>query len=260
MHNLRPHETIDARLDARCRRRIAAEADAVTVHCRAAAQLLAERYGRRAGVHVVPRGHFIDHYPDQVDRATARLRLGLPERSFVYLFFGSLRPYKGIDGLLRAFSSLPGPRLRLVVAGFLATRFEALLRRLQSAALRDPRLLLRLGAVPAEDIQYLMNAADAVVLPFVRILNSASVLVPLSFGRAVVAPRLGCLPETVGPSAGVFYEAGDEAALGRAMTRVRPRSLAAGRAARRRALGLTWERTAEGMRRAYGLARPRPRS
>ena len=259
MHNTRPHETIDARLDETVRRRVATDADAVTVHCRAGVRILAERYRRRHSVHVVPRGSFIGVYRDEVDRTAARLRLGLPEGAFVYLFFGALRPYKGLDGLVRAFAKLTGPRLRLVIAGFLATRFPSLLSRLQKAALRDPRIRLQLGAVPADEIQYLMKAADAVVLPFARILNSASVLVPLGFGRAVVAPRLGCLPEIVGPSAGVLYDPGRPDALRRALVRVRAVSHPAGLAARRRARSFTWERTAERMLRAYGLPPP-PRS
>src|ERR1044071_9236371 len=40
-----------------------------------------------------------------------------------------------------------------------------------------------------------MGAADLVVLPFHSILNSGSVLLALSHDRAVLAPRMGALPE-----------------------------------------------------------------
>jgi glycosyltransferase involved in cell wall biosynthesis len=49
--------------------------------------------------------------------------------------------------------------------------------------------------IPDEQVPAYIGAADILVLPFDSILNSGSVLLALSFNRAVLAPRLGALPE-----------------------------------------------------------------
>jgi beta-1,4-mannosyltransferase len=59
----------------------------------------------------------------------------------------------------------------------------------------DPRIRLKLEFVSDRDVPLYMGAADVVVLPFDSILNSGSMLLALSFNRAVLAPRMGSLPE-----------------------------------------------------------------
>jgi len=66
---------------------------------------------------------------------------------------------------------------------------------LRRLADQDERVRLSLEFVPTEKVPLYMGASDVVVLPFNSILNSGSVFLALSFNRAVLAPRLGSLPE-----------------------------------------------------------------
>ena len=52
--------------------------------------------------------------------------------------------------------------------------------------------MLALRYIPDAELQVWLRAADVVVLPFRDILTSGSAILALSFGRAVVAPALGC--------------------------------------------------------------------
>ena len=71
-----------------------------------------------------------------------------------------------------------------------------------------------------------MNAADVVVLPFAQVLTSSRRLTPaLSFGKPVIAPRMGCLPELLTDDLGILYNPGDPQALGRALEAIRGRDL-----------------------------------
>jgi glycosyltransferase involved in cell wall biosynthesis len=50
-----------------------------------------------------------------------------------------------------------------------------------------------------------MSAADVLVLPFQDILTSGSALLAMSFGKPVIAPRMGCIPEIFDSKGAFLY-------------------------------------------------------
>ena len=150
---------------------------------------------------VSPIGHYRGVYPDTVNREQARERLGLPVTGGrVVAFVGRIKPYKGVPELIRVFREIGDREARLVVAGRVET--VALAGELRTLAGQDDRVLLRATEVPDAELQVYLRAADLVVAPFETILNSASVILALSFDRPVLAPALGSLPavrHAVGP-------------------------------------------------------------
>jgi len=144
---------------------------------------------------VIPHGHYRD-WAEGVPRKTAfasRVSLGLDDGHGVILYFGVVRRYKNADGLIREFGALAAPQARLVVAGAPGNRdLEAEMTRLCAADSRVVSLLRRLTDAELVD---LVDLCDVVVLPYRKILNSGSVLLALSLGKPVVAPRCGSLPE-----------------------------------------------------------------
>lgn len=152
-------------------------------------------YKRSKRVHMIPHGNYIDVYPNFISTADSRIKLGLEPHLKVFLFFGAIKPYKGISTLINAFGQVNDSDVRLLIAG--SPKAANLVAEIELAAQNDPRILARLEFIPDEDIQLYMNASDWVVLPFQRILNSGSVLLALSFGRPVIVPRLGSIPEII---------------------------------------------------------------
>lgn len=59
----------------------------------------------------------------------------------------------------------------------------------------NPRFRCQVGTVPAEKVQYFVNAADALVISRLQVLNSANVKVGSSFGKVVVGPDSGVVGE-----------------------------------------------------------------
>src|SRR5690606_8830941 len=118
----------------------------------------------------------------------ARAMLGLAEDEVVYVVFGAIKAYKGIETLVAGFnrllSSSDVPR-RLLVAGGpdRDRRTRALLKRLRM----HPHVLVHDVKVPNEQVQYLMRAADLMVLPHQVALNSGAALLGPSFGLPLVA-------------------------------------------------------------------------
>ena len=121
-----------------------------------------------------------------------------------------------------------------------------------------PRIDLRLSFVPDDELPVLLAAADAVVLPFRDILTSGSAILAMSYGRAVIAPSLGCLPETLDPEAAILYDPLGPDALGRALEQALDADLEAmGAHARLLADHLAWRPIAAATAELPPASRPR---
>jgi len=241
VHNLAPHEG-GAPGDGIVRAVLERVATLV-VHCPAARAAL----GGRPAV-VIPHGSYVGRYPNATTQAAARARLGLEAEDRVLVFFGQVRPYKGIDELLGAFAALPARAARLVIAG------QPVAGAALDGTAMDERVRLHLRHVPDAEVQVFMNAADLVVLPYRAVLSSGAAMLALSFGRGIVAPRVGCLAELERTGAAILYDpaAADGLATAlRAALEVDPAAL--GERARRFVRSLSWDAIARRHLAVYGF-------
>jgi len=225
--------------------------DGIIVHCSSAKQIVRETYRLPERVEermtVIPHGHFVDEYPNEVDRAEARSRLDIPEQDTVFLFFGWIRRYKNVPLLVDTFAELDDDDARLLVVG--NPRTEEIEQEVRDAAATDSRVETRLEFVPDDEVQYYMNAADVAVLPFrtgkQTLLTSGSALLAMSFGKPVIAPALGCVADLVDEAGGFAYESSDRDALLGAMAAAMDADLAAmGAHNFERVSDLTWDEIA----------------
>jgi glycosyltransferase involved in cell wall biosynthesis len=228
---------------------LAALCDVVFVQSKAAAALVTAHYGRRIPVAgklvLIQRGNYIRDYPNTIGREAARAELGIDRDRFVLLFLGSVAPYKGVDLLLRTFRRLELERATLVIAGRMVVKLSP-----RNPEGRDIRI--HPGFVPVERVQVYMNAADVVVLPYRDILASGSAVLAMSFGRAVIAPRITSLPELLDEHGAFLYEPDERGGLARAIRRAAQADLAAmGRHNFERALLLDWDSIADKTVAAY---------
>ncbi|HUK68631.1 MAG TPA: glycosyltransferase family 4 protein [Streptosporangiaceae bacterium] len=137
------------------------------------------------------------------------------------LFFGIVRPYKGLDVLLRAIARTDcGPTLTLTVAGEFWGGLDTT-RALVSELGLDGRVELRPGYVPAGEIGPLLGRADALVLPYRCATASQNAWLAFSAGVPVIATRTGTFEEQVSDGVdGFLCEPGDEASLAAALARL----------------------------------------
>jgi glycosyltransferase involved in cell wall biosynthesis len=124
------------------------------------------------------------------------------------VFFGRLKPYKGLDLLRDAFAAVrlrhPGVRLRVVGEGDAAAAAPGL------PAL--PGVTVETRWVPEADIPALLGGAHAVVLPYREASQSGVAAQALALGVPVVATPVGGLPEQVRPGRGGIVAAAPTAA------------------------------------------------
>jgi glycosyltransferase involved in cell wall biosynthesis len=133
------------------------------------------------------------------------------------LFFGVVRPDKGLDILLRALAQTPD-HVTLTVAGEFASGTEET-RQLIAALGLGTRVTLRPGYVPAGELPALFAVADALVLPYQQATGSQNVQLAFSFGVPVIATTAGALAEAVRDGVdGLTCTPGDVEDLARALT------------------------------------------
>jgi glycosyltransferase involved in cell wall biosynthesis len=222
MHNLYPHERQNANFEWLCRFAFVQSVDLVFVNFPAAQEDLWRRFRRRRGVHVVPHGSYAPLYPQRPDRAAARLELGIEPDAYVFLVFGQVRPYKGADIAARALARLDDPGYRLYIVG--QHKDDAHSEELRVLAARDPRvrLVLTPDNLPDERVGLWLAASDCVAAPYRDVYTSGVAYLAATFGKPIVAPRLGIF-RSLGDLSFVrrFEPEGGDAAVGAAFEAVR---------------------------------------
>jgi GT2 family glycosyltransferase/glycosyltransferase involved in cell wall biosynthesis len=198
IHNIFEHDSEYTELELRFRVELIKLAKVIHVHSKSALAQIAEQYPLPAEKVVVQlHGHYINAYPNVVTRQMARAFLGLRQDEIVFLSLGQIRPYKGIETLLQAFSSFQRlePRARLVIAGKPTYPFSASF--LQHFLRGYRGVTLKLENIPDTELQFYFNAADAAVFTYRRILTSGSVLLAESFGVPCIGPDVAGLNDII---------------------------------------------------------------
>ena len=126
--------------------------------------------------------HF--YYENNCSKNEARKRLNLKENAFVYLFFGEIKPYKGLQNLLPVFNKVVKENDVLIIAG---KSYDAdFLDSLQKITNDNKQVLWFHRFIEDSEVQLFFNAADVVLLPFVRIDHSGSIDLAMSFSKPVI--------------------------------------------------------------------------
>jgi glycosyltransferase involved in cell wall biosynthesis len=215
-------------------RRVFGAMDAVIAHSEHGARRLREVVGLDPErVHVIHHGAF-DYLTRLPEEKPLPAELEGAEGP-VILFFGLLRPYKGVDTLLEAFRRVEGAELWIV--GNPRMDVEPL-RRLAAEAPGRVRFLTRF--VEDAEIPSLMRRADVVVLPYRDAEHSGVLYAALAFGKPLVLSAVGGFPEVAEQGAAGLVPPEDPAALAAALSEL------VGEEAARRELGEAAARAASG--------------
>lgn len=113
------------------------------------------------------------------------------------LMFGQIKPYKGVDVLIRALAAMPAVsrarcRVRIVGKPFMDTApLIALARDLGVAE----RVEFRFDFVPDEELAEVFAQAGAVVFPYREIEASGVLMTAIAHAKPVIASRLGAFAE-----------------------------------------------------------------
>jgi glycosyltransferase involved in cell wall biosynthesis len=184
------------------------------VHSKSDWQLFESNYGPMdMRVALVPHGPY-DQYRDipetadpAVTAAITKVRTAPKDGTVNLLFFGLIRPYKGLEDLIRVFNALPraqAERFWLTVAG---ETWEGCTEpaRLIAASPHADRITFVNEYVPDEVVAAAFAHADVAVLPYRRSSSSGILHVAMSLGLPVVVTSVGGLPEAASGYAGAVF-------------------------------------------------------
>jgi glycosyltransferase involved in cell wall biosynthesis len=196
--------------------RLFRRADAFTVHSEYDRDLVCQRFGLdRSRVAIVPHARY-DHYQG------GRVAREAPEDVVNFLYFGIIRPFKGVDDLIQAFERLAAEapsRYWLTVVGETWEGTTGPAERIAMSPFRD-RITFVNRYVTDEEADARFGGADVVVLPYHRSSQSGPLHVAFGYGKPVVVTAVGGLVEACADYEGaVLVQPHDPADLAAGMRR-----------------------------------------
>ncbi|HWD66148.1 MAG TPA: glycosyltransferase family 4 protein [Solirubrobacteraceae bacterium] len=202
-HDLLPREPRPGQVWAQ--RRLLHRVRAVIVHSEYGRRVLVDQVGVDPGrVHVIHHGAFHDQ-----PAGDGSLPPELPDTDRpVVLYFGLIRPYKGLDVLLAAWEQITGAELWVV--GRPLMDIAGLRGRAPDSVRWVPRF------VSDDEVAGLLRRADVVVLPYTRTerFDQSGVLASaLGSGKAIVLTDIGGFGEVAATGAARLVAPGDPQAL-----------------------------------------------
>lgn len=118
-----------------------------------------------------------------------------PIKGQYLLYVGTLQPRKNLDNLIKAFSALHTPNLKLVIAGKTGWLYQP----------RPAKNIQYLGFVPQNQLSALIKASVGLVLPSLYEGFGIPVVQAMALGTPVLVSRNSSLPEIVG-DCGLYIE------------------------------------------------------
>lgn len=178
-------------------------ADHIFVHTeKMKSELIRDFWVREEAVSVIPFGINNSVPNTELTSSEAKQRLGIRNGDRTILFFGALRPYKGLEYLVDGFLRLAAshPEYRLIIAGEPRKGSERyldeILQRIEGDVNRA-RVIQKLQYIPDEETELYFKAADILALPYTHVFQSGVLFLAYSFGLPVLATDVGSVREEI---------------------------------------------------------------
>ncbi len=137
-----------------------------------------------------------DNFGAAISQSEARKHLGISEDKKLLLFFGFIRPYKGLDLLLRALKEIKDPSVQLLVAGEFYEDANTYKTLIDELGIRD-KLILKTDFIPDSEVKYYLCAADVVVQPYKNATQSGVTPLSYHYEKPMIVTNVGGLPSLV---------------------------------------------------------------
>jgi glycosyltransferase involved in cell wall biosynthesis len=141
-----------------------------------------------------------DNFGEKISKEEARQNLNINNEDYIFLFFGFIRAYKGLDLLLNAVKFLKEKdqqkNCKVLIAGEYyedRTQYEQLIKELNI----EDRLLLKTDFIPDSEVRNYLCSADCVVQPYKNATQSGVTPLAYHFEIPMIVTNVGGLPSLV---------------------------------------------------------------
>lgn len=208
IHNYVSHETKDAPSELRARSVLARFASHNIVHSPSALKRLRLGYGPKGledeHVSIIRHGNYEGCYPINMNSINIlNQHFGIRDTEIVLLFFGAIRPYKGIERLLSSLSKCLRKDIKLIIAGNPSS--VEYRENLQQIAATDTRVVCEFKFISDAEVSAYYFLSDVVVIPFERTLTSGSAVLAMTMGKALILPQEARELDLVDDSGGLYF-------------------------------------------------------
>lgn len=209
VHNLYEHHTQHQKAERQAKKLLGYVADSVIVHGKSAIPLIVNEFHiDTRKIQVIKHGTFRPLYPViSLSKAECREKLQLPPNDTLYLFPGTDHDYKGLLELLKELHQWSHPGITFIVAG--KTRPIVM----QEAERLKNNVIIHNHFISEEDFPMYFNAADWVIIPYKRILTSATLITAMGFGKPLIVPDMGTLADYTNNNGAVLYNATEKSGV-----------------------------------------------
>lgn len=188
IHNLEPHENRFPSIHAAVQSQLADLSDKVLCHSEAALEAILEKLPDiRSKIFVLHHPPFKEFYSGRQSKIKPNFEWETANH-FKFLFFGSIRDYKGLSNLLNAFKRCrnAGLNVALVIAGEGKIYKSSPGRGPSSEDLKKENIFLLNRRVQDEEVHALMKSANAMVLPYKKVLTSGAYILARDYGLTII--------------------------------------------------------------------------
>lgn len=201
-HNVFPHERFP--LDKKLTRLTLKNGTHFIVHAKEEAEEL-KQIMSNPDYRVTPHPSYNAFCFENMTKAQAREKLGLSSEEKALLFFGFVRPYKGLKHLIKAMPKIKKnlENVKLLIVGEFRSPEDkaAYINQIKALSAVDPTLeaavIIKDEYTPDREVEKYLAACDMVVLPYESATQSGIVQIAYGFKRPVVVTNVGGLPDVV---------------------------------------------------------------
>jgi glycosyltransferase involved in cell wall biosynthesis len=150
-------------------------------------------------ISVIPHGSLDFHVRNDANRNIIREELGIESSRKVILLFGAIRPYKGIDTAIEAFSDVlqEVPDSILLIAGKLWQKWDPYQKKIDELGITDS-VRTFLDYIPSGEVYKYFEISDLVILPYHQFDSQSGVgTTAVSFRKPMIVTDVGGLPDLV---------------------------------------------------------------
>lgn len=212
VHNIVNHEKLFWRYEKVFNRFLYFLSDKVVVHLFSQKRELMDFYCVKGDnkIEVVFQGNYA-HLSIDFDYKKVRSEIGLDFSRLVFLFFGQIRRYKGIEFIIESFKRAKRDDLLLYIVG--KPYSNDYLKEIQSYCFNESKIKIISSHLDDYSFYTYLAASDCVLLTYKTIFNSAALITAMSFKKAVILSENTHFREVIGYDYPLFVKYGDKDAL-----------------------------------------------